>query len=826
MLEILTEEVIQHHDQVQDVTQASAEELYISLCQQLDGYGQETFVARNDEGVEVMLGISVSGVIVGYTGSHKFYPWREIVNVVNHKRTFNIECVDSSHNVGFTLPDAETGRYLWRLCVCQHTFFINYEQNHASQVNLSLFRNIPENFNDSREDLLRSSDDKIFYTSNSHLALPNSTTNLSINNNPSTWVTSSESLLAANRMDSRTSLKASAIDVNLPAMLGSNQWNAAGSNVSLINRAQSSSCLDLVNSNVQQVNKEHLKSLLPSYRPAPSYETAIQQKYRGSHPDIGQSIYENYAHAHNQSHQRYPDVTHHAIGPKYSDASEYGLQQRFKMMNVRPPPQYSGNRLSSTSTPDLALSSHRALLNGYRTSGSSPDLVSSRPLLHHGLLTSNAHSILYPYPSMANHHGIKHRLRHSHSFLPHATYENLNFIETANPNFFPPKHTPNNLIFRTASSAAAVQHRHQAISLNALNLSNTHINEPIYENFPLQSSETKPVEAPPKKVSPESHVGQTRIYQPASQERDVNLNNIPSMSTSASSLYQSQQTKQREQHSMTISSASSSSKHNDTVDTGSTTISGKKEKGEKRNKIWKILSGGGKNKNSVEFKSNTLGREKTKNKKEKTSTMTKEEDNSSKHRSWSTGQPKLKPLPSNISKEQLCQLLEAKLNDAQLFLEFERIPKRKENAKYTCALLEENRAKNSDMSLVLPMDENRVKLTASRDNRMGYCNASHITVSLIYDIIEYKKPHCSLFRPPLAINRSFTSPHSHRSIQSPQISSGSASGKRTCTSSSNSRKTRCSMSQTPANDAWSTVRCVGHRTRSVEHIYLIILSVF
>lgn len=768
MLEILTKEVIQHHDQVQDVTQASAEELYISLCQQLDGYGQETFVARNDEGVEVMLGISVSGVIVGYTSSHKFYPWREIVNVVNHKRTFNIECVDSNHNVGFQLPDADTGRYLWRLCVCQHTFFINYEQNHASQVNLSLFRNIPENFNDSREDLLRSSDDKIYYTSNSHLALPNSSTNLSINNNPSTWVTSSESLLAANRMDSRTSLKASAIDVN--------QWNAAGSNVSLINRAQSSSCLDLVNSNVQAVNKEHLKSLLPSYRPAPSYEVAIQQKNRGSHPDIGQSIYENYAHTHNHSHQRFPDVTHHAIGPKYSDASEYGLQQRFKMMNVKPPPQYSGNRLSSTSTPDLALSSHRALLNGYRTSGSSPDLVSSRPLL----LTSNAHSILYPYPSMANHHGIKHRLRHSHSFLPHATYENLNFIEPANPNFFPPKPAPNSLIFRTASSAAAMQHRHQAISLNALNLSNSHINEPIYENFPLQSSETKPVEAQPKKVPAESHLGQTHIYQPASQERDVNLNNIPSMSTSASSLYQSQQTKQREQHSMTISSASSSSRHNDTVDSGSTTISGKKEKGEKRNKIWKILSGGGKTKNSVEFKSNTLGRDKAKNKKEKSSTMAKEED-SSKHRSWSTGQPKLKPLPSNISKEQLCQLLEAKLNDSQLFLEFERIPKRKENAKYTCALLEENRSKNSDMSLPLPMDENRVKLTASRDNRMGYCNASHITVSLRYNAIDHKEAHCFRFRPPSAINKSFTSPHSRLSIRPLQTSSGSASGRRTCT---------------------------------------------
>lgn len=40
MLENLTEEVIRHEHEVHDVTQGAAEELYISLCQQLDGYGQ------------------------------------------------------------------------------------------------------------------------------------------------------------------------------------------------------------------------------------------------------------------------------------------------------------------------------------------------------------------------------------------------------------------------------------------------------------------------------------------------------------------------------------------------------------------------------------------------------------------------------------------------------------------------------------------------------------------------------------------------------------------------------------------------------------------
>lgn len=96
-----------------------------------------------------------------------------------------------------------------------------------------------------------------------------------------------------------------------------------------------------------------------------------------------------------------------------------------------------------------------------------------------------------------------------------------------------------------------------------------------------------------------------------------------------------------------------------------------------------------------------------------------------KHR-WSTGMPRQQPLPANISKEKLCSLLETKLADPQLYCEFERIPKRVENAKYDCALADENKNKNFDPNF-LPYDNNRVRLTPMRDNRMGYVNASHIT---------------------------------------------------------------------------------------------------
>ena len=86
--------------------------------------------------------------------------------------------------MGFTLSDAELGRYVWRLSVLQHTFFMNFEQTPTNASQANLFRNVPENFNDSREDLLSES-----------------RTNL-INANSQSWITSSESF---SNLQSRTS---------------------------------------------------------------------------------------------------------------------------------------------------------------------------------------------------------------------------------------------------------------------------------------------------------------------------------------------------------------------------------------------------------------------------------------------------------------------------------------------------------------------------------------------------------------------------------------------------------------------------------------------
>lgn len=76
LLETLTEEVLlQPNPDIQSLTQSAAEALFITACQNLDGYGQERFNAKNDSNHMVSLGITVAGIVVTTAdGSFTFYP--------------------------------------------------------------------------------------------------------------------------------------------------------------------------------------------------------------------------------------------------------------------------------------------------------------------------------------------------------------------------------------------------------------------------------------------------------------------------------------------------------------------------------------------------------------------------------------------------------------------------------------------------------------------------------------------------------------------------------------------------------------------------------
>lgn len=330
-------------------------------------------------------------------------------------------------------------------------------------------------------------------------------------------------------------------------------WSAnvagGGSNSTLSNRVQSSSCLDLSNNNIG-TDRERLKAFLPGYRPAPDYETAVQQKYRkseselrmnavapsmnlmpssgidqqqqhvniytgGSQPDVHRSstavtdeIYGE------QLQHKYPDVTQTANSiyqQQQFDMKLLGLSQQLQMMkfNRTISPYAAANRLSSTSTPDLALASHRALLGGYRgaayVSGSSPDLVSTRTFLNPHLIGSG---IVGGAPQQAAHFiptmptGVAantFRYRYSQSHVPHGTYENLNFVET--------QQTKTNLLSQKLQKAYEDAYRAKPpppppTNNGMIKQQHTGSIEPIYENVPLPRVETAVVATAPASSQP------------------------------------------------------------------------------------------------------------------------------------------------------------------------------------------------------------------------------------------------------------------------------------------------------------------------------------
>ena len=62
------------------------------------------------------------------TKSAVFSRWADIKNVINHKRDFTIETIDSE-KVEFQFADVESAKNAWRFCVLQHTFYRQYEMN-------------------------------------------------------------------------------------------------------------------------------------------------------------------------------------------------------------------------------------------------------------------------------------------------------------------------------------------------------------------------------------------------------------------------------------------------------------------------------------------------------------------------------------------------------------------------------------------------------------------------------------------------------------------------------------------------------------------------
>lgn len=121
----LTDAVVTQHASLKGIPQQLSEIYYIVGAQQLDGYGQDCFLAKDDGGKDVLLAPSLIGICVrkGDGQQPQFFKWNEITNLVNHKKYFGIECQQYEYSVQFVFDEPDAAKYVWKMCVLQHTFY-------------------------------------------------------------------------------------------------------------------------------------------------------------------------------------------------------------------------------------------------------------------------------------------------------------------------------------------------------------------------------------------------------------------------------------------------------------------------------------------------------------------------------------------------------------------------------------------------------------------------------------------------------------------------------------------------------------------------------
>uniref|UniRef100_A0A2S2R7W5 protein-tyrosine-phosphatase n=1 Tax=Sipha flava TaxID=143950 RepID=A0A2S2R7W5_9HEMI len=430
-LESLTEAVICQHLALAGLPQGTAEEYYIIAAQQLEGYGQEKFLAKDDNSAEVTLAVSLRGVTIqNQNRSTTFYPWEDIANVINHKRYFSIEGQHENF-IQFQFNDVETAKYVWNMCVLQHMFYGLHEKidqtgdNKADIMRKNLESHIDNNIESSREEL-------------------------------------------------------DAVDATESGMIRSSfPFNGV--------RAQSTSCLDLSSSQISEkarLEKIGHKSIskLPSYRLAPDYETAVQRKYsQGDYynptpnliPTASISHQDINLHQLNNDYKQFPDVTQvntaSTIHPVHGKTDlDIPTRDTEYVQIYKPPPPYP----ISNSTPDLARACPLGFIQN-PVSGSSPDLLSSR---------------VHNFQIAPNRHNASNMLTNSDT---HRTYTNLNSLVESRQNLdeFRSGFNGNNMMYYMGQYGPILNQPITSVLVNERpHNCNTVVNkftEPIYENVPL-----------------------------------------------------------------------------------------------------------------------------------------------------------------------------------------------------------------------------------------------------------------------------------------------------------------------------------------------------
>ncbi|XP_053738545.1 band 4.1-like protein 3b isoform X9 [Synchiropus splendidus] len=125
----LEEKVVELHKTYKRMTPAEAEMHFLENAKKLSMYGVDLHHAKDSEGVEIMLGVCASGLLI-YRDRLRInrFAWPKILKISYKRNNFYIkirpgEFEQFESTIGFKLPNHRAAKRLWKVCVEHHTFF-------------------------------------------------------------------------------------------------------------------------------------------------------------------------------------------------------------------------------------------------------------------------------------------------------------------------------------------------------------------------------------------------------------------------------------------------------------------------------------------------------------------------------------------------------------------------------------------------------------------------------------------------------------------------------------------------------------------------------
>ncbi|XP_078072517.1 band 4.1-like protein 3 isoform X20 [Mustelus asterias] len=129
----LEEKVIELHKSHKGMTPAEAEMHFLENAKKLSMYGVDLHHAKDSEGVDIMLGVCASGLLI-YRDRLRInrFAWPKVLKISYKRNNFYIKIrpsdVSLNHEqfestIGFKLPNHKAAKRLWKVCIEHHTFF-------------------------------------------------------------------------------------------------------------------------------------------------------------------------------------------------------------------------------------------------------------------------------------------------------------------------------------------------------------------------------------------------------------------------------------------------------------------------------------------------------------------------------------------------------------------------------------------------------------------------------------------------------------------------------------------------------------------------------